>query len=74
MVDRDEPSVTAAAEELSASGNGVAEPFVLDVTDRKGLDRLASRVTELGTFAPSRMRRESRPPWLTGGASSSSTS
>ena len=50
MVDRDEPSVTAAAEELSASGNGVAEPFVLDVTDRKGLDRLASRVTELGTL------------------------
>ena len=37
MVDRDEPSVTAAAEELSRSGSGAAEPFVLDVTDREGL-------------------------------------
>ncbi|MET0727274.1 MAG: SDR family oxidoreductase [Acidimicrobiales bacterium] len=50
MVDRDEPSVTAAAEELSASGKGIAEPFVLDVTDRQGLDRLASRVSERGTL------------------------
>ena len=50
MVDRDERSVTAAAEELSASGPGAAEPFALDVTDRDGLDRLACRVSELGTL------------------------
>ena len=42
-------SVTAAADEVSAAGQTSAEPFVLDVTDRSGLDRLASRVAELGT-------------------------
>lgn len=50
MVDRDEGTVTAAAEELSAAGRAAAEPLVLDVTDRAGLDRLASRVSELGTL------------------------
>jgi NAD(P)-dependent dehydrogenase (short-subunit alcohol dehydrogenase family) len=50
MVDRDEDSVNAAAEQVSASGNGSAEPFVLDVTDHQGLDRLALRVSELGTL------------------------
>lgn len=46
LVDQDEPAVTAAASQL----DGAAEPFVLDVTDRDGLARLASRVKELGTL------------------------
>lgn len=51
LVDLDEVSVTAAAQELAASGPGAkAEPFVLDVTDRDGLDRLAARVGGLGTL------------------------
>ena len=51
LVDRDEVSVTTAAHELTASGLGaVAEPFILDVTDRDGLDRLAARVRGLGTL------------------------
>src|SRR5205807_1095900 len=45
LVDRDEETVTAAAK-----GFGDAEPFVLDVTDRDGLARLAARVRELGTL------------------------
>jgi NAD(P)-dependent dehydrogenase (short-subunit alcohol dehydrogenase family) len=45
LVDRDEASVLDAARELSAeTGNRVTvEPFVLDVTDREGLHRLAER-------------------------------
>jgi NAD(P)-dependent dehydrogenase (short-subunit alcohol dehydrogenase family) len=51
LVDRDEATVTAAAKELSASaGAAVVEPFVLDVTDREGLARLAAHVAELGTL------------------------
>ena len=51
LVDRDEATVTAAAGELSAAGRrAVVDPFVLDVTDRDGLDRLAGRVGELGTL------------------------
>jgi NAD(P)-dependent dehydrogenase (short-subunit alcohol dehydrogenase family) len=51
LVDRDEASVTAAAQELTASGLGAAaEPFVLDITDRDGLERLAARVRGLGTL------------------------
>ena len=51
LVDRDETTVTAAAEELSGAGRrAVVEPFVLDVTDRDALDRLARRVAELGTL------------------------
>ncbi len=51
LVDLDEPSVTAAARDLSASGRASrVEPFVLDVTDADGLARLASRVGELGTL------------------------
>ncbi len=45
LVDMDESSVVAAAEELSN-----AEPFVLDITDRDGLQRLVVRVAELGTL------------------------
>src|SRR5215469_16212654 len=51
LVDLDEASVTAAAQELTASGPGAAaEPFILDITDRDGLDRLAARVQALGTL------------------------
>ena len=51
LVDLDEASVTAAAHDLSGSGRaGLVEPFVLDVTDRDGLGRLAARVAELGTL------------------------
>jgi NAD(P)-dependent dehydrogenase (short-subunit alcohol dehydrogenase family) len=51
LVDLDEVSVTAAAQELTASGPGAAaEPFILDITDRDGLDRLAARVRALGTL------------------------
>ena len=45
LVDLDEAAVTTAAAELPG-----AEPFVLDVTDRDGLTRLAARVRRLGTL------------------------
>lgn len=49
LVDLDETAVSKAAAELNnAGGRAVAEPFVLDVTDRDGLARLAERVAELG--------------------------
>src|SRR5262245_13855240 len=51
LVDRDAATLTAAAGELSTEGRrAVVEPFVLDVTDRDGLARLARRVAELGTL------------------------
>jgi NAD(P)-dependent dehydrogenase (short-subunit alcohol dehydrogenase family) len=51
LVDLDEASATAAAKELTGSGRAThVEPFVLDVTDRDGLARLAARVSELGTL------------------------
>ena len=51
LVDRDEASVTAAARDFPAAEHGtVVEPFVLDVTDRDGLARLAAHVPELGTL------------------------
>jgi NAD(P)-dependent dehydrogenase (short-subunit alcohol dehydrogenase family) len=54
LVDLDEASVAAAAGDLSASvasrRAAHIEPFVLDVTDRDGLRRLAARVGELGTL------------------------
>lgn len=49
LVDRDETSVAAAAAELAGSGT-VVEPFILDITDRDGLERLAGRVAEHGTL------------------------
>ncbi|WP_371657607.1 SDR family oxidoreductase [Streptomyces sp. NBC_00280] len=50
LVDRDEATVTAAAKDLSAEGDAAIEPFVLDITDRDGLARLAARTAELGTL------------------------
>ncbi|MFZ2178825.1 MAG: SDR family oxidoreductase [Rhodococcus sp. (in: high G+C Gram-positive bacteria)] len=51
LVDRDEITLAAATENLSAGGGGaVVEPFVLDITDGGGLARLADRVSELGTL------------------------
>jgi NAD(P)-dependent dehydrogenase (short-subunit alcohol dehydrogenase family) len=49
LVDRDEPSVVAAAADMTARGAS-AEPFVADVTDAAALDKLAARVAELGTL------------------------
>lgn len=51
LVDLDEATVAAAAKELSASEcRAEVEPFVLDVTDRDGLERLVARVDDLGTL------------------------
>ncbi|MGW3651138.1 SDR family oxidoreductase [Streptomyces sp. NPDC000878] len=52
LVDWDEATVTAAAKELAASAEGgaVVEPFVLDITDRDGMARLAARTAERGTL------------------------
>ncbi|NEB02793.1 SDR family oxidoreductase [Streptomyces sp. SID13726] len=51
LVDLDGATVTAAAQELSAGEHrAVVEPFVLDVTDRDGLARLAARVAASGTL------------------------
>jgi NAD(P)-dependent dehydrogenase (short-subunit alcohol dehydrogenase family) len=49
LVDRDEPSVVQAADDLTAHGAS-AEPFVADVTDAKALAGLAARVEERGTL------------------------
>jgi NAD(P)-dependent dehydrogenase (short-subunit alcohol dehydrogenase family) len=51
LVDIDEATLEAAADGLSSSGGGaLVEPFVIDVTDPDGLDRLAARVADLGTL------------------------
>lgn len=50
LVDRDEATVVEAAEALSRSSGIDVEPFVLDVTDRDGLDQLVTRVSALGTL------------------------
>jgi len=51
LVDLDASTVTAASQDLSvARARAVVEPFVLDVTDREGLDRLAGRIGDLGTL------------------------
>ncbi|MBS9375155.1 SDR family oxidoreductase [Rhodococcus sp. B50] len=49
LVDLDADAVGAAVDELGG-GRTRVEPFVLDVTDVDGLERLAARVTELGTL------------------------
>ena len=49
VVDRDEASLTAGATSLAAGSAGASvEPFVLDVKDRDGIARLATRAGELG--------------------------
>jgi NAD(P)-dependent dehydrogenase (short-subunit alcohol dehydrogenase family) len=50
LVDLDEASVGAAAEELAAARTAKVEPFALDVTDEEGLARLADRVAATGTL------------------------
>lgn len=56
LVDLDEAAVTAAAGEIAAAPpdtvgrQAAVEPFVLDVTDRDGLARLAERARELGAL------------------------
>jgi NAD(P)-dependent dehydrogenase (short-subunit alcohol dehydrogenase family) len=50
LVDIDEASVAAAAKELTGQGPASVEPFGLDITDQDGLDRLAARISELGTL------------------------
>ena len=50
LVDLDGQTARDAAEELSSSLGAAVEPFVLDITDREGLTRLAARVAELGTL------------------------
>ncbi|WP_026240496.1 SDR family oxidoreductase [Parafrankia discariae] len=49
LVDRD-PSVAEVVGELAKAGSATVEPFVLDVTEVEGLERLAARVAELGTL------------------------
>lgn len=49
LVDRDEDSLAAAAEQLArAGGHAVLDTFPLDVSDRDGIARLAERASELG--------------------------
>lgn len=51
LVDVDEATVTSAANELAAGDHRArVEPFVLDVTDRAALDRLAANVQRVGTL------------------------
>ncbi|QIX52666.1 SDR family oxidoreductase [Rhodococcus sp. DMU1] len=50
LVDRDEELLSTAAGSLAGERHTRLEPFVLDVTDRAGLARLAGRAGELGTL------------------------
>jgi NAD(P)-dependent dehydrogenase (short-subunit alcohol dehydrogenase family) len=51
LVDRDERSVAEAAKALAGDGHPAdPEPFPVDVTDGDGLQRLAERVSKLGTL------------------------
>jgi NAD(P)-dependent dehydrogenase (short-subunit alcohol dehydrogenase family) len=50
LVDRSEPLLLQALKALAESGPAPVEPFLLDVTDEKGLATLAIRVSELGTL------------------------
>jgi NAD(P)-dependent dehydrogenase (short-subunit alcohol dehydrogenase family) len=51
LVDRDEPSASGTATRIATGDHQAkAEPFGLDVTDGAGLQRLASRVSELGSL------------------------
>lgn len=50
LVDLDEATVKAAAQELSSADAAVVEHHVLDITDADGVQRLADRVAGLGTL------------------------
>lgn len=51
LVDQDEPAVAEAAKTLSRKDHRAdVEPFSLDITDGDALQRLAARVSELGTL------------------------
>jgi NAD(P)-dependent dehydrogenase (short-subunit alcohol dehydrogenase family) len=50
LVDLDESTLADAATALSSGSRAVVEAIALDVTDRAGVQRLADRVTELGTL------------------------
>jgi NAD(P)-dependent dehydrogenase (short-subunit alcohol dehydrogenase family) len=50
VVDLDDASLEQAASDLNGSGPAHVEPFLLDVTDVNGLERLAARVSQLGTL------------------------
>ncbi|MFF0817170.1 SDR family oxidoreductase [Rhodococcus sp. NPDC003318] len=50
LTDRDPHAAAALARELVDDAGVDAEPFSLDVTDRKGLARLVARIADLGTL------------------------
>ena len=51
LIDRDEASVRDAAQAFGATGGAThIEPMGIDITDRDGLQRLATRISELGTL------------------------
>lgn len=51
LVDRDEPAVAEAAKTLYGKDHRAdVEPFCLDITDGEGMQRLAARVSQLGTL------------------------
>jgi NAD(P)-dependent dehydrogenase (short-subunit alcohol dehydrogenase family) len=50
IVDLDEKTLVQAGHDLAEAGRASVEPFLLDVTDVAGVERLAARVAELGTL------------------------
>ncbi len=50
LTDRDPHAAAAVARELVNDAGVDAEPFSLDVTDRKGLARLVARIGDMGTL------------------------
>ena len=50
IVDIDDEAAADAAEALSRQAGADVRPFPLDITDRDGLDRLASTVSDLGVL------------------------
>ena len=50
LVDLEERSLLEVGKNLSGTGGATVEPFVLDVTDVEGLERLAAEVSGLGTL------------------------
>ncbi len=50
IVDLDEMTLTQTAKDLAGKARASVEPFLLDVTDAPGLEKLAARVAELGSL------------------------